>query len=197
MGERSVKGLMLQHAVDQIRDCLAAKTLTREQLELRLERDDLGLFDKDGIVGGLWYPAVRYERLLDLILEAEGRRSEALVDFGRRAAGRLLEAPAFAAMFEAIGRRKGTESAASAGAILVKLAEVLLDFTRWRYLGSRLDDFSVEVTEARDFHDHARYAVQGMIEAFGSRLFGERLEVRSERPTPDRIVFRAALARAG
>jgi hypothetical protein len=193
MDERSVKGVLLQHALDRIEEGLAAGTLTRERLELRLEPEDLALLDAKEIVGGLWYPAARYERMLDAIFEAEGRRSEALVEFGRSAALRLIETPAFGAMFDAIKGRSGSDSAASAGPILVKLSEVLLNFTRWKYLGPRLDDFSVEVSEAREFHDHARFAVQGMIDAFATRLFGERLEVRSERPAPDRIVFRARL----
>lgn len=194
MGERSVKGVMLQHAVDHIQTLLDAGTLTREQLELQLEREDLALFDKGEIVGGLWYPATRYERLLELLFERAGRRNDALVEFGRGATLRLLETQAFAGMFQAIKERSGSDSAASAGPILVKLSEVLLNFTRWKYLGPRIDDFSVEVSEASDFHEHARFAVQGMIQAFATRLFGERLSVQSERPTPDRIVFHAKLA---
>jgi hypothetical protein len=77
------------------------------------------------------------------------------------------------------------------GPLLVKLAELVLNFTRWKYAGESLDDFSVEVTEAIDYHEHARFTVQGMIELFGSRLLGKRLHVTSVRPTRDRIVFRA------
>ena len=160
MGERSVKGVMLQHAVDHIQALLDAGTLTREQLELQLERENLALFDKGEIVGGLWYPAARYERLLELIFERAGRQSDALVEFGRGATLRLLKTQAFAGMFQVISRTAAPTARPARARSWVKLSEVLLDFTRWKYLGPRLDDFSVEVSEASDFHQHARFAVR-------------------------------------
>ena len=184
----SVKGLLVEHAAARIQSDLASGRLSREQLELRLEKEDLALFEKDAIVPGLWYPAARYERMLDVIYELEGRRTEELVAFGRSCAEHLLASPAFTAMFETIARRSGHESVAP---LLLKLSEVVLNFTRWKYLGPRIDDFAVEVCDAADYHEHARWTVQGMIEAFGERLFGRRLQVTSERPSRDRIVFRS------
>jgi hypothetical protein len=186
----SVKGVLMQHAVEHLRSELASGRLSREQLTLRLEQEDLALFEKDAIVAGLWYPSACYERMLDLIYEQGGRRSEALVDFGRRCAEHLLASSAFTAMFDTIARRSGHESVAP---LLLRLSEVVINFTRWKYLGPRIDDFAVEVSEAADYHEHARHTVQGMIEAFGSRLFGRQLEVTSERPSRDRILFRSKL----
>jgi hypothetical protein len=184
----AVKGVLVQGAVERIESYLDAGKLSREELELRLGQEDLGLFEKGAVVAGLWYRTPRYERLLDLIYEVEGRRTAALVAFGRRSAERMLENPAFAAIFETIERRNGGRSA---GPLLVRLAEVVLNFTRWQYVGETLDDFAVEVSEAGDYHEHARFAVQGMIEFFGSHLFGRQLCVKSERPSRERIVFRA------
>jgi hypothetical protein len=53
----SVKGVLVRSALEQVQSYLAAGRLSREQLELRLEREDLALFDKDRVVNGLWYPA--------------------------------------------------------------------------------------------------------------------------------------------
>jgi hypothetical protein len=187
----SVKGVLVRSAVERLQSCLAAGRLSREQLELRLEREDLGLFEKDAIVNGLWYPATRFERLLDLIYEVEGRRPEALVALGRSAAEGLLGASAFAGIFEATARRGRHESG---GPILMKLAELMLNFTRWKYVGAGADEFSVEVGEAAEFHEHARHLAQGLIEFFGTQLFETPLRVESQRPSRDRIVFRGTRA---
>jgi hypothetical protein len=194
MAVPSVKGVLLQHAVDRVESYLASGRLSRDQLEVRLERDDLGVFDGEKIVGGFWYPAARYERLLELIHEVEGRRPEALVEYGRSSGEQLLGTSAFSAIFAATARRTGAEGA---GPLVVKLAELVLNFTRWRFRGASLDDFTVEVSEAADYHELARRSVEGLIEVFGSRLFGKALRVTSERPTPDRIVYRARAARQG
>jgi hypothetical protein len=50
------------------------------------------------------------------------------------------------------------------------------------------------VSEAADFHEHARHAAQGMIDFFGSRLFGTQLHMTSERLSRDRILFRGTRA---
>jgi hypothetical protein len=191
MGVPSVKGVLLQHAVDRIQSYLTSGALSRERLEVRLEREDLGPFDGEKIVGGFWYPAARYERLLELIHELEGGRPEALIEYGRRSAEQLLGASAFSAMFEATAKRTADEGA---GPLLVKLAEVVLNFTRWKFLGTSLDAFTIEVTEAQDYHELARRSVEGLIEVFGSRLFGRKLLVTSERPSQDRILYRARVA---
>jgi hypothetical protein len=183
----SVKGVLLRSAVDRLQSCLTSGRLSREQLELRLGSEELALFEKDAIVNGLWYPVTRYERLLDLIYESEGRRPEALIDFGKSAAESLLGAPAFAGIFDATARRGSHESG---GPLLMKLAELMLNFTRWKYAGVSADEFLVEVTEAAAYHEHARYTAQGLIEFFGARLFQTPLQVTSERPSPDRILFR-------
>jgi hypothetical protein len=187
----SVKGVLLRGAVERIGSYLGSGRLTREQVELRLEHEDLDLFEKDAIVNGLWYPATRYERLLDLIHQVEGRRPEALVAFGRSAAESLLGATAFAGIFEATARRGRHESG---GPLLVKLTELMLNFTRWKYVGAGPDEFAIEVTGAADFHEHARHSAQGMIEFFASHLFDTRVDMQSERPSPDRIVFRGTRA---
>jgi hypothetical protein len=187
----SVKGVLVRNALERIQSHLAAGRLTREQLELRLEREDLALFEKDGVVNGLWYPAARYERLLEVIFQAEGRHPEALIDLGRSTAESLLEASAFSGIFEATARRGRHESG---GPLLMKFAELMLNFTRWTYVGVSADEFCVEVSEAADYHDHARYTAQGLIERFGSRLFETPLRMTSERPAHDRILFRGTRA---
>jgi hypothetical protein len=186
----STKGILIQHAVERIQHHLERGRLSRDELELRLAPEDLAFFDGEKVIAGLWYPVARHHRLLELIFEVEGRSDLALVQLGRTAGEQMLRAPAFAAMFDAAGRR----DEASAGALLVKLAELVLNFTRWRFLGSSLADFRIEVTEARDVSEHARRNVTGLIEVLGSHVLGRALAVTSERPQPDRILFHGKAA---
>jgi hypothetical protein len=142
-------------------------------------------------VNGIWYPVIRYEQLLDVIYQADGRRPEALIDFGRSAAEDLLGASAFMGIYQATSRRGSHESG---GPLLMKLAELMLNFTRWKYVGVSPDEFVVEVSEAAAYHEHARYIAQGLIEFFGSRLFQTALHMTSERPSRDLILFRGTRA---
>ena len=185
MDAPSTKGILIQHAVERIQDYLDRGRLSRDQLELRLAVEDLAFFDGEKVIGGLWYPVARHHRMLDLIFEVEGRSDQVMIDLGRTAGEQMLRAPAFGAMFEAAARRGDS----SAGALLVKLAELVLNFTKWRFLGPSLGDFSIEVTEAREVSDHARRNVTGLIEVLASRVLGRSIAVTSERPQPDRILF--------
>jgi len=187
----SVKGVLVRSALERIQSHLAAGRLTREQIELRLEREDLALFEKDLVVNGLWYPAERYQRLLDLIYEVEGRRPEALIAFGRSAGESLLAASAFSGIYQATARRGSHENG---GPLFMEIAGLMLNFSRWSYFGVSADEFRVEVSEASDLHDHVRYTAQGLIEHFGSRLFETPLQMTSERRSPDLIVFRGTRA---
>lgn len=188
----STKGILIQHAVDRIQSYLDGGRLTRDQLELRLAGEDLAFFDGEKVIGGLWYPVAQHHRLLDLIFEVEGRSDRALLELGRRVGEQMLGAPAFAALFEAAARRGD----ASAGPLLMKLAELVLNFTKWRFLGPSLADFSIEVTEAQEISDHACRNVTGLIEVLGSHVLGRALTVTSERPESDRILFRGKAVRA-
>jgi hypothetical protein len=187
----SVKGVLLRSAAERIQSYLASGLLSREQLELKLGPEDLALFEKDAIVNGIWYPVTRYEQLLDVIYQTEGRRPEGLIAFGRSAAESLLGTSAFSGIFEATARRGRHESG---GPLLMKLSELMLNFTRWKYVGVSADEFCVEVSEAAAYHEHARYTAQGLIEFFGSRLFQTALRMTSERPSRDRILFRGTRA---
>jgi hypothetical protein len=182
----STKGLMLQQVVTRIQAHLDAGRITPDQLEVRLAKEDLALFDGDKIVPSLWYPVAQNQRLLELYYALEGRRTEVMVDLGRESARQILQVPAFRSMFDAAGQRKD----ASAGALLVKLSELVLNFSKWKFSGDSLADFEIDVTEATDYSDHACHSAVGFIEVLGHEVFGMPMKIAFERPTPDHIVFR-------
>jgi hypothetical protein len=183
----STKGLMLQQVIDRIQARLDDGRLTRKELEARLEEEDLRFFEGDKIVPTLWYPVSQNHRLLDLYSHLEGRRTEVMIELGRESAREILRLPAYAKLFEAALQR----DEASAGSLLVKLAELVLNFTKWTFHGKSLDDFEIEVTEADDYSDHACHSAIGFIEVLGEGLFEKKIRVACERPTPDHILFRS------
>jgi hypothetical protein len=182
----STKGLVLQQVVSRLQALLDAGRITRDELEVRLAKEDLALFDGDKIVPSLWYPVAQNQRLLDLYYVLEGRRVEVMVDLGRESARQILQVPAFRSMFDAASQRKD----ASAGALLVKLSELVLNFSKWKFHGESLDDFEIEVTEAADYSDHACHSAIGFIEVLGREVFGLPMTIAFERPTTDHILFR-------
>jgi len=177
---------MIQQLVDRIQAFLDAGKLTREQLEVRLEKEDLAFFDGGKILPTLWYPVAQNHRLLELYYDLSGRRDDVMVEMGREQARQILRTPSFAKLFEAAGQR----DEASAGHLLVKLAELVLNFSRWTFHGSSLADFRIEVSEATDYSDHARHSATGFMEVLCEEIFGKRVRIASERPAPDRILFR-------
>jgi hypothetical protein len=65
----------------------------------------------------------------------------------------------------------------------------MFNFTAWSY---RLDgDTSIiEVTDAAELPEVSRWAVQGFLQYTVSRLRDTPVVVESERPAPDRVVYR-------
>jgi hypothetical protein len=184
----STKGLMLQQVVTRIQDHLDCGRLSRDELEARLEKEDLAFFEGDKIVPSLWYPVSQNHRLLDLYHAISGRRTDVMVELGRESAHQVLRLPSYEKLFGAAAQR----DPASAGPLLVKLAELVLNFTKWTFRGSSLDEFEIDVTEATDYSDHACHSAVGFMEVLAEELFGQKIRVTCERPTPDHIVFRSA-----
>jgi len=189
MAVPSIKGILIQHPVERIQGYLDEGRVSRRELEIQLGKEELAFFDGEKVVPGLWYPAAMTHRLLQLIYDVEGRDEAALRELGRETAGRLLQAPAFQSLFEAAARRGD----ASAGPLVLKLAEVVLNFSKWRFDGE-LHDFRVEVTEAEALSDYSRHTMVGLMETVGSAVAGRAVHVTSERPTPARMVFRGKAA---
>ncbi len=80
---------------------------------------------------------------------------------------------------------------------MITLAGAIYNFTRWRYIPASESDpgYTIEVTEALHFPDHARHTVTGFIQYTAERLVPVPLRIESERPEPDRILFRAHAVR--
>jgi len=184
----SIKGIVLQLAVEAVHRLCSARLVDRSQLEARLQSQDLALLDQK-ILPGMWYPIATLSRLLEITTYGNVMEGglEAVVDVGVRAAKRLFASQIYKDYVSA------TESwgPRGAGVALVRLAPLLCNFTRWTYHADPdpSDTFRVEVENAAEFSDLLRFIAQGCIQYLGERVNRRPVQVTSSRPTPDRIVY--------
>lgn len=190
----SIKGSAVSALVEDVRALRDGGRLSAEELEARLAPEDLALLESK-IQPALWYPITSYRRLSELLLELEGHGDlEYIADRGARAAERLWESGLY------VQFQHGEEQVRDKGALserdsrlLTTLSGAIFNFSRWQF---RLVDGGGEitVTEARDLPDVSVHAARGFLAYVVSRLRGFETHVRVERPEPDTVVFRYALA---
>lgn len=187
-----VKGTAIESVVADVNRLVDAGTISRADLEVRLEADDLKLLDQK-LLPSAWYSLGSYGRLTQLLFETEGhRRIEYLVERGRRAAERIRNAGLYAQL--AADRDRWGDRI---GAMMVTLGPAMYRDTEWKFRplagGSGLR-FEIEISVPAAFPDVCRHATQGFIEYTAIHAAGQNVRVSSERVGPTRIVIRAATA---
>jgi hypothetical protein len=190
----SIKGMAMQSAVVDVARLLEAKRVTPEELEVRLTAADLQLLD-DKLNPAAWYPIESYRRFVRLLVdkEAHGRVEEYLMQRGWRAAERIKNTGLYGQL-EASRETWG----ARVGRIVVSIASVLYNFTRWSIeLVEEDKPYRVIVDDARAFVDECRYTAQGFVAYASTLVGGGPVDVTSSRPTPDRVVYEVRRARSG
>jgi hypothetical protein len=199
----SIKGSAFETVVHDVLRLLDSGKLPRELAEARLEAEDLRLLE-DKILPGLWYPLASYARMSELLWEVEGGRDpKYLMARGARSAERLFDAGLYQQMqrgeeLGAAKRERGEAWSEFDGNLMTSLAGAIFNVSRWRYRRHPEDVLvnRIEVTGARELPEVARWAAQGFVEYMASRMTGVPVQVTSERPVPDRIVFTLRLSRA-
>ncbi len=183
-----IKGVGMQLAVNGLRRVMDAGLVSREQLEARLEPADLKIFDEK-ILPGIWYPVGTCARLIEAAVETEGGdKSDYLVRVGKRAAEEMFSSEIYETYLSS-AQKWGHRS----GRVMLGLTKLVLNFSEWSYDPGLPggNSFTVEVTEAADFPDVLRYLAQGFIAYLASRVDPRPVVVISERPAPDRVLFKA------
>jgi hypothetical protein len=189
MAERpSIKGVLLELAVEALQRLIELGRVRREDLEARLSPEDLEILDQK-IVPGLWYPIATLGRLLEITHQGRGvdGSPEAAVGVGVDAARRLFSSQ----IYRDYLTTAETRGPRNAGGALVRLAPLLCNFTRWSYEPGppESDRFVVEVQNAREFPDVLRFIAQGCIQYLAERVNECPVRLTSERPAPDRILY--------
>jgi len=184
----SIKGILLQLAVEAVDRLCGAGLLDRQQLEARLQAEDLALLEQK-VVPGVWYPVATLSRILEITTHGDVREGglQAVVDVGVRAAKRLFASQIYK---DYVTTTEGF-SPRGAGAALVRVAPLLCNFTQWTYHADPepSDTFRIEVRNATEFSDLLRYIAQGCIQYLGERINRRPVQVTSSRPTPDHIIY--------
>jgi hypothetical protein len=202
MAVPSIKGSAFQTVVRDVLRLLESGKLPRKVAEARLAAEDLRLLE-DKILPGVWYPLTSHERLTELLWEFEGGRDpKYLTARGARAAERLFDAGLYQQMqrgeeLGAAKRERGEPWSEFDGNLMTSLAAAIFNVSRWRYRRHPEDVLvsRIEVTGARELPEVARWAAQGFVEYMATRMTGVPVQVTSERPVPDRIVFTLRLSR--
>lgn len=188
----SIKATGFQSASDDLTRLIQSGRISRERAEARLPREDLRYLHKQ-LAATTWVPIATYARVVDILVELEAKGPAEVYLHGRgvRSAERLHKAGLYR-QFEASTETWG----ARVGKIVITMATVLYNFTRWSFESSEtLGEYQITVDGAEEFPEVARFATQGFIEYASRVITGGKERVRSERPKPNQIVYRAELPR--
>lgn len=181
----SVKGSVFQLVVDDVRALVDAGRLEPEELARELSEKDRGLLDAV-VTPVTWIPMATYGRMLELLAREEGGDDPVayLCGRGARAAERLL-----AGTYGSFDAEPGTWGP-RVGQTMIGIGRLLYNFTSWSFRQVEGELYEIEANDALEYPDTARYTALGFIRWFAERTSGSPMRVESERPTPDRIVFR-------
>jgi hypothetical protein len=181
----SVKGSAFQSVADDVKRLIRKGVIDARALdtELRLQLDK-------SYTPLSWLPMASYGALLDLLAKTEGGLDpkDYLRGRGKAAAERLL-----AGAYESFSAEPGTWGRRT-GESMLGIARMLYNFTTWSFAELPGDVHEVCVDGAANFPDAARETAQGFLAEYARRAAGRPVAIESQRPTPDRIVYRIRVA---
>jgi hypothetical protein len=185
----SIKGTAFASAVADLQDFLDRGRLTREQLEVRLRKEDLELIDGK-ILPGDWYPIDSYGRILELLGSVAGGGPSYHLQRGRRTAERLFGSGIYKQFDRAAEKRGKTDSAALVS-IMLTVGRTLYNFGSWEIVrdGSGGRRLRFELRQMEALPENARITIQGFVEWAAEHIVGGGVSVDSRRTHPDRIQF--------
>lgn len=182
-----VKGTAVASVVEDLKRQIEAGRVRREELEVRLQAEDLELLEQK-ILPSSWYPLGSQGRLTQLLLEIEGKGSiEYLLERGRRAAERMREGGLYAQL--TVDQERWGERI---GAMMIPLGPAIYRDTVWSIeLSGRgaAMRFEITVEVQEDFPEVCRHQTQGFIEHASSYASGRPVRMSSSRLSPTRILF--------
>ena len=208
MAQPSVKGSIIGAVIDELVRLRDAGRIADEQLEVRLEAEELALLDGKINTAG-WYPMASYTRFLQLLGDIEGGGSQAyFVERGRANARHLMDAGLYEQL-SFVGRWKESARGDSSGEataiaayisklkLVVTLATSIYNVGRWvvepdpDHPGRAW----IAIRDAGDYSEPMRLAAEGFLNecARGSGRVGGPDMYTSERPRADLILFRMNL----
>ena len=195
----SVKGLLLGGVVANLRRLEERSAVSEDALEARLGPRALELL-REKVDPACWYPVDCYRELVDALWELEGQRQpDYMREKGRAWARKLYDAQRYQQLEYADTRTReigSGDEAVRQGRLIASLIQ-----TFWNFVEPRVDldpeqpntlRLTLEGSLASLFPEANRYTTEGFLNHMVERGGGKH-RATSERPSPERIVFRLPL----
>jgi len=197
----SIKGIVIAAVAEHVLRLVEKGKIAREQLEVGLEKEDLELLETK-IQPALWYSIYSYERLNQLMVDAEARGD--LEGYLRRnghiMSKRLQKLGLYAQLKPASGVEEGSVGALSEWGIkrTLSLWHAMVNFSRF---SCRLESddppvFRIDVDEAEHYIPLLRVANAGFLEGVYSYLADAPVRVEIDEDRRDHFVYRLRLQKS-
>jgi len=205
MREPAVKGSIFATVLEDVVCLRDQGRIGEDEIHAHLDPEEIGLLDTKANPAA-WYPMSSYAHLLELLGATQGRSKPGyFAERGARNARRLMEQGLYQQLDfigrwkeEAAGRRERGERALAAYLsnmkLVVTLASSIYSVGRWE--AERDPEYpgrvSIVVRGAEPYSEAMRLAAEGFLNecARGSARLRRADLYTSERPAPDRIIFR-------
>jgi hypothetical protein len=181
----SIKGSAFLSVVEDVKRLIDEDRIEPSELAGHLTDTDRGFLDIE-VTPLAWFPIATYGRMLEVLAREEGGDDPQayLYARGARAAERMLSGiyESFVAPANSWGPRVGQT--------MMGIGKLLYNFSSWTFRPAGGEIYEIEVSDAHDYPEPARYTAQGFLACFAERASGRPMQVTSARLAPDRIVFR-------
>jgi hypothetical protein len=195
-----IKGIVIADVAANLRRLVEKGRIAPEQLEVRLEAEDLALLEAK-VQPALWYSIYSFERLMQVMADAEAGddREGYLRRKGRITAERIQELGLYAQLERSDDGADGSPDTLSERAIKLTLSlwPAMVNFSRCR-LQMESDDplvFRVDVDDAEHFVPVLRVANAGFLEGVFSHLADAPVRVEIDEDEDAHFVYRIQLER--
>jgi len=187
----AVKGLFLVGAVSTVRKAIRDGQVPREQVEVRLDGRDVPFLDEK-VDATLWYPVETLDRFLEVIADLrDSDPRQVFVDIGRAAADMASRTGRYIQL--ETGRRAGSSQSEVLryGRLVTSVITAFYNFSRMSFgpHPTEPDAFQIDWYDVADLPESNRYCAQGFIARVAEHAGDAPMQVTSQRPTPDHIVF--------
>ena len=190
----SVKGIVIAAVAEHVVRLVGQGKIARKQLEARLEEEELALLETK-IQPALWYSIYSYERLNQLMVDAEaGDDLEAYLRGNGHIMSKRLQKLGLYAQLKPSGGEKGSAGAFSEWGVkrTLSLWHAMVNFSRWSCRVEADDPpvFRIDVDEAEHYVPLLRVANAGFLEGVFSYLADAPVRVEIDEARRDHFVYR-------
>jgi hypothetical protein len=189
MAEPAIKGSGIESLVADIARYLEEKEANPEEIEARLDCDDIALL-REKVIASRWYPMEQYERLCGALYELAGGGAsveEFQYERGVAAAERLIQSGIYLQLDYSNDEKTTSEALLHDVKLRASLIGAMLNCgtAHAEYDPDEPGSIRIEIREASGIPDLLACTIAGFIGRCGEHIRGEGMEWRVERIEPD------------